>query len=196
MIRINNKSLLVVALMAATTFACSVKQTEEGELPEVDIETEAGNMPEYNVNWADVNVGTRTKTMKVPKVMVVMEEEEVEVPYLDVDMPDSDGDKEERTIRVEAEVAGTMQELDIQEVYAKDNRLYVISTMESTGETLDDKRVRVSDQIVLNAPENLTVRHYIIGEKPEGDFNNNYRFIGSRDEIATDLQGGRSIYSD
>jgi hypothetical protein len=61
---------------------------------------------------------------------------------------------------------------------------------------LDDKRVRVSDQIVLNAPENLTVRHYIIGEKPEGDFNNNYRFIGSRDEIATDLQGGRSIYSD
>ncbi len=79
-------------LLALLAFAsCEVKQTEEGKLP--DVETEPGKLPEYDVDWADVDVGTTTRTVKVPKVVVVMEEEEVNVPYIDVKMPsDQNGD--------------------------------------------------------------------------------------------------------
>lgn len=55
--------------------ACDVDQTEEGELPEVDVK--GGNMPEYDVETADVDVGTEEKT--------------VEVPDVDITMPDADG---------------------------------------------------------------------------------------------------------
>lgn len=55
--------------------ACDVDQTEEGELPEVTVE--GGNMPEYDVETADVDVGTR--------------EETIEVPEVDITMPDADG---------------------------------------------------------------------------------------------------------
>ena len=56
--------------------ACDVDQTEEGEMP--DIQVEGGNMPEYDVETADVDVGTEERT--------------VEVPIVDVTMPDADGE--------------------------------------------------------------------------------------------------------
>ncbi|MBI1404010.1 MAG: hypothetical protein GC147_12455 [Porphyrobacter sp.] len=55
--------------------ACDVDQTEDGEMPEVDVK--GGNMPEYDVETADVDVGTKEKT--------------VEVPDVDVTMPDAEG---------------------------------------------------------------------------------------------------------
>lgn len=51
-----------------------VEQTEEGEMPDVDVSAESGDMPEYDVDTADVDVETEEKT--------------VEVPVVDVDMPD------------------------------------------------------------------------------------------------------------
>ena len=53
--------------------ACDVEQTEEGELPEVNVE--GGNMPEYDVDTPEVNVE--------------MEERTVEVPTLDVEEADA-----------------------------------------------------------------------------------------------------------
>lgn len=50
--------------------ACDVEQTEEGDLPEVNVETEGGNMPEYDVDTADVEVGTEERTVEVPTVDV------------------------------------------------------------------------------------------------------------------------------
>ncbi|AOL25000.1 hypothetical protein Ga0102493_11873 [Erythrobacter litoralis] len=59
----------------ATTFAataalglaaCDVEQTEEGDMPEV----EGGNMPEYDVEGPDVDVGTEEQTVEVPTVDV------------------------------------------------------------------------------------------------------------------------------
>jgi hypothetical protein len=55
--------------------ACDVDQTEEGEMPELQVEE--GNMPEYDVETADVEVGTEERT--------------VEVPDVDVTMPDAEG---------------------------------------------------------------------------------------------------------
>lgn len=62
----------VIAPFAIALAACDVDQTQEGELPEVEVT--GGQMPEYDVETADVDVGTETTT--------------VEVPTVDVDMPD------------------------------------------------------------------------------------------------------------
>lgn len=173
--------------------ACEVEQTEEGELPEVDVdvETAPGDLPEYDVNWADVDLGTTTRMVEVPKVVVTTETEEVEVPYLDVDIPEG-GERIERTISVEAEVQEEA-DLEIQEVYATGNRLIVISELERTGQPLDEV-IRISDRLVINAPD-LDVKRYIIGEQPAGDFNTQFTYISSREEIADHLQDGRTIYS-
>ena len=72
-----------IALVAATTLAfglagCDVDQTEEGELPEVEVE--GGNMPEYDVEAPDVEVGTEEVTVDVPTVDVDTEDAEGEPP--------------------------------------------------------------------------------------------------------------------
>ena len=66
-------SLALVSTAALGLAACDVEQTEEGDLPEVNVE--GGNMPEYDVDTPDVDVQ--------------MEEETVEVPTLDVEEADA-----------------------------------------------------------------------------------------------------------
>lgn len=48
--------------------ACDVEQTEEGEMPEVNVE--GGNLPEYDVDAAEVTVGTEERTVDVPVIGV------------------------------------------------------------------------------------------------------------------------------
>ncbi len=63
-------TLAAVAGLALGVVACDVDQTEEGEMPEVRVE--GGNMPEYDVETADVDVGTEEVTVDVPDVDVEM----------------------------------------------------------------------------------------------------------------------------
>ncbi len=63
-----------VLLASLGLAGCDVEKTEEGSLPEVNVE--GGNMPEYDVDAPDVDVGTKEKTITVPDV--------------DVDMPKDD----------------------------------------------------------------------------------------------------------
>lgn len=186
--------LFPIVLVLFFVNACNVDQTEQGELPEMDVDVEEGNLPEYDVDWMNVDVSTRTKMVEVPEVTVTMEEKQVEVPVVDVNMPD-DSLQVERTLRVETEVADEMRKLEIEEVYATENKLYVISELETTGESLQGNAVRVSDQIILNAPEDLVVKHYIVGEKPERGFNDGYTYISSRDDISGKMQNGKTIWS-
>ena len=77
-------------LMAALTMvvalgACTVEQTEEGEMPDVNVE--GGNMPEYDVEPVDVEVTTDTATITVPDVDVSTETREVTVPDVNVNPP-------------------------------------------------------------------------------------------------------------
>ncbi len=80
--------LFSAAAIAVTFAACDVDKTQEGEMPEVKVE--GGQMPEYDVDVAEVEVGTTEKTVEVPTV--VMEEETIDVPVVGVDMPEEDGD--------------------------------------------------------------------------------------------------------
>jgi uncharacterized lipoprotein len=71
--------------------ACSVEQTEEGNMPEVEV-TEEGNLPAYDVETADVSVGTQEAEVTVPDVDVNSRETSVTVPDVDVTMPDEQND--------------------------------------------------------------------------------------------------------
>lgn len=59
----------VVALASA---ACSVEQTRDAELPDVDIK--GGQLPKFDLDPAKVNVGTDTQTVVVPNVDVTPKE--------------------------------------------------------------------------------------------------------------------------
>jgi len=61
---------VLTPLLALGMAACSVEQTEEGEMP--SIEVEGGNLPEYDVDAAEVTVGTDTQTVVVPDIDVNM----------------------------------------------------------------------------------------------------------------------------
>tara|TARA_R110002051_G_scaffold3333_1_gene17996 strand:+ start:644 stop:841 length:198 start_codon:yes stop_codon:yes gene_type:complete len=64
-----------------------------------------------------------------------MEEVKVEVTCIDVDMPNS-GEKEELTLMVQAEVVVVEHKIDIQEIIATGDNLYVISKLSKYRHTL------------------------------------------------------------
>ncbi|HWM90702.1 MAG TPA: hypothetical protein VN493_08050 [Thermoanaerobaculia bacterium] len=64
--------ILLLALMTVFATGCRVRQTEEGEMPDVDVSAEGGNMPEYDVDAADVDVTTEKKEITVPDVDINM----------------------------------------------------------------------------------------------------------------------------
>ena len=73
------KILLGVSFLGLA--ACDVDQTKEGELPDVDVNASGGQLPEFNVEGPEVNVGTENKT--------------IEVPTVDVNLPDDGKEKKE-----------------------------------------------------------------------------------------------------
>ncbi|MBA3564788.1 MAG: hypothetical protein H0W33_12430 [Gammaproteobacteria bacterium] len=79
----------LAALAAASLFVwgCDVDQTEEGALPDVDVE--GGEMPEYDVDAPDVDVGTREETVTVPDIDVDMPEDDDMDDDMDMDDPDN-----------------------------------------------------------------------------------------------------------
>lgn len=64
--RIRIFSALLVPALALGLGACTVDQTEEGEMPDV----EGGNLPEYDVDAADVDIDMDTTTIRTPTIDV------------------------------------------------------------------------------------------------------------------------------
>jgi len=89
----NPITLTALALAALGLTACDVQQTEEGEMPDVDISADAGNLPEYDVDAPEVKVGTTESTVEVPDVDVSTEETTVDVPVIGIEPGDVDDDK-------------------------------------------------------------------------------------------------------
>lgn len=190
------KKLLSIVTIALVITSCNIEKKKDGELPtvDIDVDADAGKLPNYDVEWADINVGTTTKTVEIPKVVIIMEEEEVEVPYLDVDMPeDKWGNKEEQTIMVEAEVSDFEHTIDIEEIWAKENNLYVIAKLEQLETSIEDKKMRISDQVSLNAPD-LNVKYYVIGERPDRVFNTKYKYVKNMSELKNMISDYTVIY--
>ncbi|MBD2231216.1 hypothetical protein [Phormidium tenue] len=193
-LRISRPKYLVslsILLVAMPLTACRIQQEETGSLPDVDVQVEPGSLPEYDIQGPDVNIGVTERTVTVPRVVVVQEEQTIEVPYIDVDVPGAE--RVERTITPEVEVPSGGYNLAIQGVHVVDNELWVVSLLEEVDPNALAEAERVSDRVVLNAPD-MPIRHFIVGERPEGSFNEQYTFIDNRDEIAPELSAGRQIY--
>ncbi len=62
------RALGIAVVLSAS--ACDVDQTKEGKLPDVEVNTSGGQMPEFDVDTPTVNVGTEKKTIEVPTVDV------------------------------------------------------------------------------------------------------------------------------
>lgn len=167
------------------------EQTEEGKLPDVDVTVEEGRLPKYDIEAPDVNVSLEKRTVTVPKVIVVTEEEEVTVPHIDIDFPDEE--ETERTVAVEVEVPSSGYDLEIEEIYLVGDEYVVVSRLERSAEPAAGEINRVTDHAVITGPE-LDERHIIIGQKPDRSFNNRYEFVDSRQAIAARLQSGQLVY--
>ncbi len=181
---------LSLAMLLVPLASCQIEKEQAARLPEVNIEP--GRLPEYDIKGPDVKVGVTKRTVTVPKVIVVQEEQTVEVPYIDVDLPGIE--RKERTITAEVEAPSAGYNLEIQDVYAANNELWVVSRLEEENPNAPKATVRVSDRVVLNAPD-IPVRQYIIGKSPNGSFNEQYTFINSREQIASQLASGKQLYS-
>ena len=191
------KNLIITGalVLSLAMTSCDLKKKGDLELPEVDVDvtTEEGNIPEYEVDWMDVDVRTTTKMVEVPKVVVVMEEEEVEVPVIDFDMPGED--KMERTLLVETEVYENGAYLEIKQIRADNNKLYVIAELEENDDNLNGKKMRISDQVELNAPD-LDVKYIIVGDRPNRKFNNTNTYVKSMNDLDDRVKNAKVIYED
>jgi hypothetical protein len=174
--------------------SCTVDKTQSAKAPDVDVDVEPGRWPKYNVNWADVDVGTTTKTVTVPKLEWKREETQIQVPYIDINP--GGGAREERTITVELEVPQSGYDLQIREVRAAGDQLWVISELKKTTDR-GRGYGRVSDQVVVNAPEDLRVHRVVVGERPEGVYNQQYTFYPDMSALMQRLpqSGGRVLYT-
>jgi hypothetical protein len=62
--------ILACLVIAATLSGCKAEQTEEGKMPDVDVNVEGGKMPEYDVKTPTVEVNQDTTTVITPDVDV------------------------------------------------------------------------------------------------------------------------------
>jgi hypothetical protein len=72
---------MIAATATLTLTGCRVEKTEEGNLPEVDVQTRGEtNLPKYDVDAADVDVGTTETQMTMPTVDINMPPENEATP--------------------------------------------------------------------------------------------------------------------
>jgi len=190
---LNSKKLLSLSLLLflVPMASCRIEQERAGEPPDIDVSVEPGQLPEYDIQGPDVNVGVAERTVTVPRVVVVEEEETVQVPFIDVEVPGAE--RQERTITAEVQVPSTGYDLNIRDVYVVNDELWVVSRLEEVDPAAPQSTTRAADYIVINAPD-MPVRHYIVGDRPSGVFNEQYAFIGDRDQILPQLEAGRQLY--
>lgn len=74
-----------------------VRQTQQGRLPDVDVDVDGGKLPEYKVEGPEVTIGTQEKTVEVPTdVDIQTEEKSITVPDIDVDLPGDDDESQDQ----------------------------------------------------------------------------------------------------
>ena len=66
--------VVLVAAVAFGVYMVDIDQTEEGAMPTVSIE--GGNLPEYDAEVGDIEVGERDVTVTVPTIDVETPEED------------------------------------------------------------------------------------------------------------------------
>ena len=177
------RTAFMALAMAGVGAGCSVEQTREAAAPEVDVDVDPGRWPQYNVNWADVEVGTSERTVQVPVIQIEREPREITIPYIDINVPGAD-ETDDRTITVAADVPHGGYSLEIQEARASGDDLWVVARLMEQGAGAATQAItRVSDRVVISAPGDLDVRTVIVGERPGTGDNQQHRFVSSMDDL-------------
>ena len=80
-------SVLVLAvLVAAFAFGfINIDQVKTAKLPDVQVEATGGQAPAFDVETADINVGTKEESVAVPTVEVGTKDTSVTLPTVSVD---------------------------------------------------------------------------------------------------------------
>lgn len=63
-------TILLAAASGLGLAACDVDQTQNAQLPDVDMNVSGGQAPEFDVTGPEVNVGMENRTVQVPDVDV------------------------------------------------------------------------------------------------------------------------------
>ena len=81
--------LMTAALLTVSTTGCRVRQTQEGEMPEVQVK--GGQVPKYDVKGPKVDVKTEERQVTVPtEVDVKTQKRTIKVPKVEVKPPADD----------------------------------------------------------------------------------------------------------
>lgn len=67
--------VFLVAALTIVLYGCDIKQTQEGKLPDVDVDVKEGQLPKYDIDGPDVDVRMKEKTIKVPDIDVDLPED-------------------------------------------------------------------------------------------------------------------------
>jgi hypothetical protein len=88
-------SILLAAALLVPLVGCQVRQTREAKAPEVEVK--GGQLPEYDVDTADVVISTTPRDITVPDVDVDVKGREttVRVPKVDVIPPGESRDEDD-----------------------------------------------------------------------------------------------------
>ncbi|MEO9865777.1 MAG: hypothetical protein ABJO29_08915 [Yoonia sp.] len=79
-----------IAVIAFAVFMVDVDQTQEAALPDVDIDVEGGQLPEFDAEFGSINVGETDVEVEVPDVEITTNTETVTVPTLNIEAPEDD----------------------------------------------------------------------------------------------------------
>lgn len=66
----NSIKALLLGAVCLSFGGCQVNKTQDAKLPKVQVKTSEGQLPAFNVQGPDVEVGSKTKSFKVPTVHV------------------------------------------------------------------------------------------------------------------------------
>lgn len=68
--------IAAVAAIAFAIYFVDIDMTEEAALPDVDVSVEGGNLPEFEAETGDIDVGSTELSVTVPTVDVESPEED------------------------------------------------------------------------------------------------------------------------
>lgn len=204
----NYRTLALVGLISLMPLVgCTVEQSEAGQLPDVDVNAEGGNLdvdlpevdvdvepgalPDLNVDWAELDIMVGETTVEVPKIDVYTEKETIAVPMIDIDWPGENDAPENQLLEVELDVTDPNARVEIVEVFAYQNNLIVVGRLHSSARSGETTTVR--DRVAINAPD-MDIDYYVIGDTSVVTDDNGIMIVANRSEIDVDLRRARKLF--
>ena len=81
-------AIIVIVALVVAAFAfgfINIDQVKTAKLPDVQVEATGGQAPAFDVETADINVGTKEESVAVPTVEVGTKDTSVTLPTVSVD---------------------------------------------------------------------------------------------------------------